>query len=288
MRGIVLAGGSGSRLHPLTIATSKQLLPVYDKPMIFYPLSTLMLAGIQDILVITTPHESNQFRRLLGDGSRWGISLSYAVQPNADGLAQSLIIGEEFISGESVALILGDNIFFGAGMGTSLERMNLLDGACIFASQVDDPSAYGVVELDGNARPISIEEKPKNPKSQLAVTGLYFFDKHATEIAKNLSPSPRGELEITGVALDYLERESLTVEMLSLDQTWLDAGTIESLYDAATRVHEIETNIGKKINVPEEVAWRKGFIDDNQLMESAKLYPSSGYGDYLFSLLGDR
>lgn len=286
MRGIILAGGMGSRLHPLTVGTSKQLLPVFDKPMIYYPLSTLMLAGIREILIITTPHESNQFRRLLGDGSQWGVMLSYAVQPSPDGLAQSLIIGEDFISGEPVALILGDNIFFGSGMGASLERLTSLRGACIFASEIDDASAYGVVELDRKGRPVSLEEKPSKPKSTLAVTGLYFFDGYATEIAKKLAPSPRGELEITEVALDYLERDSLKVELLSLNQTWLDAGTIESLHNAATRVYEIEKSIGKKINVPEEVAWRKGFISDDKLAESAELYPSSGYGAYLFSLLG--
>jgi glucose-1-phosphate thymidylyltransferase len=254
--------------------------------MIYYPLSTLMLAGIREILVITTPHESDQFKRLLGDGSQWGVALSYAVQPNPDGLAQSLIIGEEFISGQPVALILGDNIFFGAGMGTSLERMNFLTGSCIFASEVNDPRSYGVVEIDEKGKPASLEEKPLIPKSRLAVTGLYFFDQDAAEIAKRMIPSARGELEITEVALDYLKREALKVELLTPDQTWLDAGTIDSLYDATTRVYEIEKRIGKKINVPEEVAWRKGFIDDNQLLESAKRYPSSGYGEYIFSLLG--
>ena len=285
MRGIVLAGGTGSRLHPLTIGTSKQLLPVYDKPMIYYPITTLMLAGIRDILVITTPHESDQFRRLLGDGSQWGISLTYAAQPAPEGLAQALIIGEEFIANEPVALILGDNIFFGSGMGTSLDRMKNRTGATIFAFEVENPGDFGVVEFDSEGNVISLEEKPKEPKSKFVIPGLYFYDCDAPAIAKSLIPSARGELEITDLHNAYLERNLLQVEVLGQDKTWLDTGTIDAMHEAATMVFKIERDLGKKINVPEEVAWRLGLISDEDLEAQAAKYPKSGYGDYLIKLL---
>jgi glucose-1-phosphate thymidylyltransferase len=284
MRGIILAGGSGSRLHPLTLGTSKQLLPVYDKPMIYYPISTLMLAGIQEILVITTPHESSQFKRLLGDGSQWGVSISYATQQRPEGLAQALIIGEEFLEGQPCALILGDNIFFGPGMGTSLERMKSRPGATIFAYAVEDSRNYGVVELDQFGRVLSLEEKPKHPKSKLAVPGLYFFDGRASQFARKVELSERGEYEITSLNMLYFEHNQLHAEFLDANQTWLDAGTIDSLRLAANIVFSIEETIGKKINVPEEVAWRKGYISTEQLLEQAEKYPKSGYGDYLRSL----
>jgi glucose-1-phosphate thymidylyltransferase len=285
MRGIVLAGGTGSRLHPLTIGTSKQLLPVYDKPMIYYPISTLMLAGITEILIITTPHESVQFQRLLGDGSQWGISLTYAVQPVPEGLAQALIIGEEFIANKPVALILGDNIFFGSGMGTSLERMKQRTGATIFAYEVENPSDFGVVEFDSVGRVVSLEEKPKKPKGKFVVPGLYFYDGEVSAIAKSLKPSARGELEITDLHSAYLERNLLQVEVLGKEKTWLDTGTIDSMHEAATMVFKIERDLGKKINVPEEVAWRLGLISDEELQVQAGRYPKSGYGDYLLKLL---
>ena len=285
MRGIVLAGGTGSRLHPLTIGTSKQLLPVYDKPMIYYPISTLMLAGIKDILVITTPHEKAQFRRLLGDGSNWGINLSYEIQPRPEGLAQAFIIGEKFIGAESVALILGDNIFFGPGMGTALEKMTKQSGATIFAYEVANPSAFGVVEFDQSGKVVSLQEKPKNPKSNYIVPGLYFYDSNVSQIAKNLNPSSRGELEITDLHSWYLERGILQVEILGDEKTWIDTGTIDDMHRAATIVFDIEKKIGKKINVPEEIAWRLGYISDRELAEQASKYPSSGYGEYLLRLL---
>ena len=285
MRGIVLAGGTGSRLHPLTIGTSKQLLPVYDKPMIYYPISTLMLAGIKDILVITTPHEKAQFRRLLGDGSNWGINLSYEVQPRPEGLAQAFIIGEKFIGAESVALILGDNIFFGPGMGTALEKMTNQTGATIFAYEVANPSAFGVVEFDQSGKVVSLEEKPKSPRSNYIVPGLYFYDNNVTQIAKGLTPSSRGELEITDLHSWYLERGILQVEILGDEKTWIDTGTIDDMHRAATIVFDIEKKIGKKINVPEEIAWRLGYISDRELAQQASKYPSSGYGEYLLRLL---
>jgi len=284
MRGIVLAGGTGSRLHPLTIGTSKQLLPVYDKPMIYYPISTLMLAGVKDILVITTPHESDQFQRLLGDGSQWGISLTYAVQPAPEGLAQALIIGEEFMANEPVALILGDNIFFGSGMGTSLDRMKQRTGATIFAYEVENPRDFGVVEFDSEGNVVSLEEKPKEPKGKFVIPGLYFYDGDATAIAKSLIPSARGELEITDLHKAYLERNLLQVEILGQDKTWPDTGTIDAMHEAATIVFKIEKDLGKKINVPEEVAWRLGLISDEDLKVQAAKYPKSGYGDYLLNL----
>jgi glucose-1-phosphate thymidylyltransferase len=269
----------------LTIGTSKQLLPVYDKPMIYYPISTLMLAGIRDILVITTPHESDQFRRLLGDGSQWGISLNYVSQPKPEGLAQALIIGEEFIASEPVALILGDNIFFGAGMGTSLDRMKHRTGATIFAYEVENPGDFGVVEFDSEGNVVSLEEKPKDPKSKFVIPGLYFYDGDAPAIAKSLIPSARGELEITDLHKAYLQRNLLQVEVLAQDKTWLDTGTIDAMHEAATMVFKIERDLGKKINVPEEVAWRLGLISDEDLEAQAAKYPKSGYGDYLIKLL---
>jgi glucose-1-phosphate thymidylyltransferase len=285
MRGIILAGGSGTRLHPLTIGTSKQLLPVYDKPMIYYPLSTLMLAGIREILVITTPHESEQFQRLLGDGSQWGLTLKYAVQPSPDGLAQALIIGEEFIADEPIALILGDNIFFGPGMGTSLDRMKDRPGATIFAYEVENPSDFGVVEFDNSGLVISLEEKPNAPKSNYVIPGLYFYDGNAPTMARQLKPSLRGELEITDLHNLYLQNGLLQVEVLDEGKTWLDTGTIDAMHQAAKMVFAIESDLGKKINVPEEVAWRMGYISNEQLMNQAARYPKSGYGAYLQNLI---
>jgi glucose-1-phosphate thymidylyltransferase len=253
--------------------------------MIYYPISTLMLAGIRDILVITTPHESDQFQRLLGDGSQWGLSLNYVSQPKPEGLAQALIIGEEFIAGEPVALILGDNIFFGAGMGTSLERMKQRTGATIFAYEVANPCDFGVVEFDSEGRVVSLEEKPQQPKSKFVVPGLYFYDGDAPAIAKSLTPSARGELEITDLHKAYLQRGLLQVEVLGQEKTWLDTGTIDAMHEAATIVFKIEKDLGKKINVPEEVAWRLGYISNQDLRVQAAKYPKSGYGDYLLNLL---
>jgi glucose-1-phosphate thymidylyltransferase len=285
MKGIVLAGGSGTRLHPLTLATSKQLMPVYDKPMIYYPLSTLMLAGIKDILVITTPHEQEQFKRLLGDGSQWGIRISFEVQTKPEGLAQAILIGEDFLQEEAFALILGDNIFYGDGMGTALSRMSGRPGATVFAFEVPNPQDYGVIEFGPDGRAVAIVEKPESPKSNFAVPGLYFYDKQAVDFAKSLKPSKRGELEITDLNGLYLEQGLLNVEVLDRSKTWLDTGTLESLFLAADGVRAIEQSIGKKINVPEEVAWRLGFIDDDSLRNEAKKYGKSGYGSYLASLL---
>lgn len=285
MKGIILAGGSGTRLAPLTLPTSKQLLPVYDKPMIYYPLSTLMLAGIREVLIITTPHEQDQFKRLLGDGSQWGIAIEYATQEKPEGLAQALLIGEEFIGGESVALILGDNIFYGSGMGTALNAMSGRVGATVFAYEVANPSDYGVIEFDPNGKAINIEEKPESPKSSFVIPGLYFYDNQAVAIAKALKPSARGELEITDLHKVYLSRNQLNVELLETSKTWLDTGTIDSLHNAAEGVRKIEKEIGRKINVPEEVSWRLGLIDDQQLLAEASKYGKSGYGDYLRGLL---
>jgi glucose-1-phosphate thymidylyltransferase len=286
MKGIILAGGSGTRLYPLTIATSKQLMPVYDKPMIYYPLSTLMLAGIRDILVITTPHEADQFKRLLGTGSQWGISLSYAEQAQPNGLAEAFIIGEAFIAGENVALILGDNIFHGAGMGRTLRDL-AHPGATIFAHKVKNPSSYGVLEFGPSGEVVSIEEKPKNPKSNFVVPGLYFYDSRVVEVAKSLKPSKRGELEITAVNQAYLSESSLNVRKLEQGTQWVDTGSIESLQNASEFVKGVEQELGTKINVPEEVAWRLGYISDAQLKQEAAKFAKSGYGDYLFGLLAN-
>lgn len=288
MKGIILAGGTGSRLHPITYGISKQLVPVYDKPMIYYPLSTLMLAGIKDILVITTPSDAPQFQRLLGDGSAFGINLDYAVQVSPDGLAQAFLIGEQHIDGGPVALVLGDNIFHGAGFGTQLADFQLQSGASIFGYWVKDPGAYGVVEFNSAGHAISLEEKPDQPKSHYAVPGLYFYDETVVERARNLCPSPRGELEITDVNRQYLEEGSLQVRVLSRGTAWLDTGTFDSLNDASNFVRTIEARQGLKIGVPEEIAWRNGYIDDESLEARASKLGKSGYGAYLRMLLEQK
>ena len=285
MRGIILAGGTGSRLHPITLGISKQLMPVYDKPMIYYPLSTLILAGIRDILIITTPHDAEQFERLLGDGSKFGISISYTQQPSPDGLAQAFILGADHIGDETVALVLGDNIFYGQGMGTQLRRFASIDGGAVFGYWVAEPSAYGVVEFDEDGKAISLEEKPAHPRSNYAVPGLYFYDSEVVDIAASLKPSPRGELEITDINRIYLERKKLHVEVLPRGTAWLDTGTFESLNDASNFIRTVENRQGLKIGSPEEIAWRQGFLTDQELQERAEPLVKSGYGAYLLGLL---
>ncbi|MFP3595991.1 glucose-1-phosphate thymidylyltransferase RfbA [Chryseobacterium sp. SIMBA_029] len=285
MKGIILAGGSGTRLYPLTIAVSKQLMPVYDKPMIYYPLSTLLLAGIKDILIITTPHDQAGFIKLLGDGSQIGCNIEYIVQPSPDGLAQAFILGDQFIGNDSAALVLGDNIFYGSEMGTLLKNKTNPSGGVVFAYHVSDPERYGVVEFDNNLKAVSIEEKPTNPKSNYAVPGLYFYDNEVVEIAKNIQPSPRGELEITDVNNVYLNRGKLEVGVLDRGTAWLDTGTFDSLHDASEFVSVIEKRQGFKIGCIEEIAFRNKFINEEKLLETAVKYGKSGYGEYLKQLV---
>jgi glucose-1-phosphate thymidylyltransferase len=288
MRGIILAGGSGSRLHPITLGTSKQLVPVFDKPMVYYPLTTLMLAGIRDVLVITTPHDVHQFERLLGDGSRFGISITYAHQPSPDGLAQAFTIGADFIGAQPCALVLGDNLFYGPGFGRQLRRFTEVDGASIFAYRVADPTAYGVVEFDDSGQVLSLQEKPAQPRSSFAVPGLYFYDNDVVAIARELRPSARGELEITDVNQAYLDRGKLHVEALERGFAWLDTGTFDSLNDASNFISTLERRQGLKVGCPEEVAWRQGFLSDDELRARAEPLLRSGYGDYLLRLLDER
>lgn len=285
MKGIILAGGTGTRLAPVTLGVSKQLVPVYDKPMIYYPLSTLMLAGIRDVLIITTPHDAASFSRLLGDGSQFGISISYATQAEPKGIAQAFIIGEEFIGNESVALVLGDNIFYGPKLGSTLARYQPLDGAVIFAHWLDDPRAYGVVEFDKQGKVISIEEKPENPRSHYAIPGLYFYSNSVIDVCHNLKPSPRGELEISDVNAHYMREEKLKVRVLSRGTAWFDTGTFEDLLGAGFYVRAVEERQGLRIGSPEEIAWRQGWITDEELAERAGPYLQSGYGDYLLRLI---
>ena len=285
MRGIILAGGTGSRLWPLTKGVSKQLLPIYDKPLVYYPLATLMSAGIREVLVITTPQDASAFEEVLGNGSQWGIEISFAQQPRPDGLAQAFIIGEKFIGTEGCALVLGDNVFLGPGLGVELQTRTNPDGGTIFAYRVSNPSEYGVVEFDVEGKVLSIEEKPQEPKSSFAVPGLYFYDNNVVEIAKNVKPSARGELEITAVNSEYLHQGKLTVSVLPEGTTWLDSGTFSSLHDASSYVRIIEERQGIKVGCPEEIAWRSGWISDGELLKSAESLLKSGYGVYLKGLL---
>ncbi|MEI2732921.1 MAG: glucose-1-phosphate thymidylyltransferase RfbA [Dermatophilaceae bacterium] len=288
MKGIILAGGSGTRLHPITRGVSKQLVPVYDKPMIYYPLSTLMLAGIRDVLVITTPDDAEPFQRLLGTGADWGIDIRYAVQPRPEGLAQAFLIGADFVGTDPVALVLGDNIFYGTGLGTALRANTDPVGGHVFAYHVQDPAAYGVVEFDADGHVVSIEEKPAKPKSSYAVPGLYFYDNRVLAIARDLQPSARGELEITGVNTAYLALGELSVTVLPRGTAWLDTGTFQGLLDASQFVHVVEARQGHKIGCVEEIAWRNGWIDDERLERLAQTLAKSGYGDYLHGLLADE
>ncbi|MET0896749.1 MAG: glucose-1-phosphate thymidylyltransferase RfbA [Mycobacterium sp.] len=285
MKGIILAGGSGTRLYPITLGVSKQLIPVYDKPMVYYPLSTLMLAGIRDILVITTPQDAGGFERLLGDGSRFGVSITFARQPSPDGLAQAFTIGSEFIGADKVALVLGDNLLYGPGLGTRLAAFTDVDGGAIFAYWVAEPSAYGVVDFDADGVVVSLEEKPKQPKSNYAVPGLYFYDNDVVAIARDLTPSARGEYEITDVNRAYLQQGRLRVQVLPRGTAWLDTGTFDQMTDAADFVRTMERRTGLKIGAPEEIAWRQGFLTDDELSERATELVKSGYGQYLLDLL---
>lgn len=285
MRGIILAGGSGTRLHPITLGISKQLVPVYDKPMVYYPLSTLMLAGIRDILIITTPHDADQFKRLLGDGSHLGISITFAQQPSPDGLAQAFTIGADFIGSDTVALVLGDNLIYGPGMGRQLSRFADIKGGAIFAYWVAEPAAYGVIEFDAAGVALSLEEKPKKPKSNYAVPGLYFYDNDVIEIAHNLAPSERGEYEITDINRTYMEQGRLQVEILPRGTAWLDTGTFDQMTDATEYVRTMERRTGLKIGVPEEIAWQQGFLTDEELRDRGEKLLKSGYGKYLLELL---
>ncbi len=285
MRGIILAGGSGTRLNPVTLGISKQLVPVYDKPMIYYPLSTLIFAGISEVLVITTPHDRAGFERLLGDGSQFGISISYATQPSPDGLAQAFVIGADFIGDEKVALVLGDNIFYGSGLGTQLRTFGDVDGGAVFAYWVAEPRAYGVVEFDATGRAVSLEEKPAEPRSNYAVPGLYFYDNDVVGIARALKPSARGEYEITDVNRVYLEAGKLQVGVLPRGTAWLDTGTFDSLNDAGNFVRTLEARQGLKVGAPEEAAWRLGFLTDDELADRARALEKSGYGTYLLEIL---
>jgi len=288
MKGIILAGGSGTRLHPITRGISKQLMPVYDKPMVYYPLSTLLMAGIREVLIITTPQDLSQFEKLLGDGSAWGISLSYATQPSPDGLAQAFIIGADFVGDDTVALVLGDNIFYGTGLGTSLRRHTGLTGGHVFAHHVAEPSAYGVVEFDDDGTVLSIEEKPAKPRSSYAVPGLYFYDNDVLEIAARLVPSQRGELEITGVNDAYLRRGDLSVTVLPRGTAWFDTGTFQGLLEASQFVNVVEARQGLKIGCVEEIAWRNGWLSDGEFADLAGPLVKSGYGLYMQSVLAEH